>query len=387
MRYALIIPGWFPSKVNFLAGDFIERHAKAAALYFPVKVLFVVKDNTLPFGKIRSEHQQASANYEAFIYYYSSHSSSRLFEKLCSVWLQAKCLAAGFRKIVKENGLPSLIHAHVLLKHAWFALRQSKKYNIPLLASEQWTGYLPEATGEFEKLSAFQRKTLKNVLAHAIHVTTVSAYLAQKIRERFPYKDHIVIPNLVDTGIFKPSVQDHSTTTFIHISTLSAQKNFDEMIAACIQLHQQALDYRLVVIGPHHPQYREKIIDAGLEEQIVFKTEVPQQQLAAYVAAADALVLYSNYETFGCVIVEANACGVPVIVSDFPVFNENVIEGVTGLKAPLHDPAALADRMRKIINKEHVFDKEQIIRVTKEKYSAEVVGKQFAAVYEQFAKP
>jgi glycosyltransferase involved in cell wall biosynthesis len=386
MRYVLVIPGWFPSKVNFLAGDFIERHAKAASSYFPVRVLFAVKDNALPFGKIKLAHQQVSANYEAFIYYYSS-GSFPLFEKLCSLWLQWKCLTAGFKKIVKENGLPSIIHAHVLLKHAWFALRQSEKYNIPLLASEQWTGYLPEATGEFEKLSSFQRKTLKKVFTHAVHVTTVSGYLAQKIKERFPYKHHTVIPNLVDTGIFYPSFQDHPITTFIHISTLSPQKNFDGMIAACGQLHRQGIDYRLIVIGPHHPQYQQKIRENGLEEKIIFKTEVPQQQLSGYVAAADALVLYSDYETFGCVIVEANACGVPVIVSDFPVFNENVVDNITGFKAPLRDPASLADRMRKIINKEHAFDKEQIIRITKEKYAAEVVGKQFAAVYERFAKP
>ena len=99
MRYVLIIPGWFPSKVNFLAGDFIERHAKAASIYFPVKVLFVVKDNDLPFGSIRLEHKKHSDNYETFIYYYSSSSSLKYFEKIASVWLQDKCLSKGFTNI------------------------------------------------------------------------------------------------------------------------------------------------------------------------------------------------------------------------------------------------------------------------------------------------
>jgi glycosyltransferase involved in cell wall biosynthesis len=76
-----------------------------------------------------------------------------------------------------------------------------------------------------------------------------------------------------------------------------------------------------------------------------------------------------------------------VLVSDFPVFDENVREGITGFKVPLHDPPALADRMMKIINKQHSFNKEQIVAITKEKYSFEIVGKQFAEIYDRLAKP
>ena len=387
MSYVLIIPGWFPSRVNFLAGDFIERHAKAASLYCKIKVLYVVKDNTLPFGKTETEHQVVSQNYEALVYYYSSRSALPFIEKIYSAWLQSKCLAEGFNMILRSNGLPRLVHAHVLVRHAWFALKQSKKHNIPLLVSEQWTGYLPEAKNEFASLSAFQRRTLRNVFKQAVHVTTVSGYLAKKIRERFPFRHHTVIPNLVDTAIFFPSEhQQQEVTRFIHISTLSSQKNFDEILQACVLLKRSAVNFLLTVVAPTG-KYEADVERLGLSENIIFKKEVPQTQLCRLVANSDALILYSLYETFGCVIVEANACGVPVIVSDFPVFNENVTEDVTGLKAPLHDPATLADRMQKIINKQHSFHKEEIVRITREKYSVEVVGKQFAQVYEQYSKP
>ncbi len=388
MRYVLLIPGWFPSKVNFLAGDFIERHAKAAALYFPVKVLYVVKDDELAFGKIKLVQQKHSDNYESFIYYYSSSTSLSLIEKLTSIWLQSKCLFYGFKKITAEYGLPALIHAHVLVKHAWFALKQSRKYQIPLLASEQWTGYLPEAKGEFESLSAFQKKYMKEVFQHAVHVTTVSEYLAKQISKKFEYNDHTVIPNLVDTNIFKPSTSaSNHQTTFIHISTLSLQKNFDDIINACHLLKERNSDFRLIVVAPHHAAYQQQVNDLGLSAHVIFKKEVPQSELNEMVADSDALILYSNYETFGCVIVEANACGVPVIVSDFPVFDENVQEGITGFKVPLHAPRELADRMLKIINKQHLFNKEQIINLTKENYSFQVIGKQFADVYNRYAKP
>jgi glycosyltransferase involved in cell wall biosynthesis len=388
MRYVLLIPGWFPSEANFLAGDFIERHAKAASLYFPVKVLYVVKDNRLPFGKIRLEHRRHSENYESFIYYYSSGLSLKIVEKITSAWLQSKCLFRGFKHLTFKHGLPSLIHAHVLVKHAWFALKQSKKYKIPLLASEQWTGYLSEAKGEFESLSAFQKKYMKEVFHHAVHVTTVSDYLAQQIRKRFQFIDYTVIPNLVDENVFKPSSSESNyPTTFIHISTLSRQKNFDEIIEACLHVKEKSGKFKLLVVSPSHSFYQQQVNELDLSSHIIFKREVPQTELNKLMAASDALILYSNYETFGCVIVEANACGIPVIVSDFPVFEENVQEGITGFKVPLHDSQALANRMLKIINNQHSFNKEQIINITKENFSFEVIGRQFADVYNQYAKP
>jgi glycosyltransferase involved in cell wall biosynthesis len=373
--------------VNFLAGDFIERHARAASDHFPVKVLFVVKDNSMPPGKIRMDHVHDSENFQTFIFYYASYANIKLFEKLTSVWLQAKCLSKGFQIIVSKYGLPSLIHSHVLLKHAWFALKKAKQYALPLLISEQWTGYLQEAEGEFNSLTSFQKRTISNALRYAVHVTTVSDYLAQQLRKRFAFRDYTVIPNLVDMSIFKPVENNDAITTFVHISTLSPQKNFDEILQACVLLKALAASFRLKVFSPAKPAYAQKVNELGLSGAVVFKEEIPQPELAKEVAASDALILYSNYETFGCVIVEANACGVPVIASDFPVFGENVKEGVTGFKVPLHHPEELAACMVKFINRQASFNKEQVISITKTHYSFDVVGKRFADVYQRCAKP
>jgi glycosyltransferase involved in cell wall biosynthesis len=388
MRYVLLIPGWFPSNVNFLAGDFIERHARAASVYFPVKVLFVVKDESLPPGTIKLEHEQVSDLYEAYTYYYSSAHKIKAIEKFRSVRMQSKCLYDGYRKITSKYGNPSLIHAHVLVKHAWFALLKSRKDKIPLLASEQWTGFLQAAEHEFNSLSSFQKRYIRKTFKNAIHVTTVSEILAKQIRSRFQLRDHTVIPNLVDTSIFLPLERSNTAVTnFIHISTLSSQKNFDEIIAACKLLKQSTNNFHLRVVAPLNLHYKHKVEAEQLDEHISFHAEVPQTKIRELVASSDALILYSNYETFGCVIVEANACGVPVITSDFPVFDENVQEGITGFKVPLHHRELLADRMLKIVNGQHSFNKQEIVHITKEKYSAEVIGKQFAEVYNRYAKP
>ncbi|HEX6914917.1 MAG TPA: glycosyltransferase family 4 protein, partial [Chitinophagaceae bacterium] len=240
--------------------------------------------------------------------------------------------------------------------------------------------------GEFERLTWFQRNTIAKLLKHAVHLTTVSDYLAKKIRDRFQTTEYTVIPNLVQMDVFRPVERPQGNIfNFVHVSTLSPQKNAGDLIEACGLLKQRSVRFLLHVVGPEHPEYRNMIREKGLDTTILFHPEMPQLQLAELVAASDALILYSNYETFGCVIVEANACGLPVIVSDFPVFYENVEEGVTGIHVPLHQPAALAEVMTRLM-RVGGFNRETIISITRRRYSAEVVGEQFGSVYRRFAK-
>lgn len=65
--------------------------------------------------------------------------------------------------------------------------------------------------------------------------------------------------------------------------------------------------------------------------------EMSQESLVKFLQPATALILVSSYETFGCVLIEANACGVPVIVSDIPVFHETVKQEVNGVFTKLND--------------------------------------------------
>jgi glycosyltransferase involved in cell wall biosynthesis len=96
-----------------------------------------------------------------------------------------------------------------------------------------------------------------------------------------------------------------------------------------------------------------------------------------------ALILCSRYETFGCVQTEANACGMPVIVSEIPVFRERVRESVNGLLVSPGDPTALADAMLRIIKGDVHWDKNAIAQEIGQKYAYPVIGKMIAASYDK----
>ena len=214
--------------------------------------------------------------------------------------------------------------------------------------------------------------------------TAVSEYLAQNIQLRLKkFTSHTIIANAVDTGVFKPAFkkQEQPGAHFIHISTLTFQKNFDEIIDACAEVKREGFYFTLTVIAASD-KYDMRIKKAGLENEIIFKKEMPQNLLAEEMQNSDALILYSLYETFGCVIIEANACGTPCIVSDIEVFKENVLENITGVFIPLHQPSLLARAMIKIIKEEILFDAKQIAAFA-DNYSMHSIGKSFLKEYEK----
>ena len=108
---------------------------------------------------------------------------------------------------------------------------------------------------------------------------------------------------------------------------------------------------------------------------------MPQQQLSELIGQSLSLILYSSYETFGCVIIEANACGIPVVVSDIPVFHETVEEGFNGFFVKRNDPEALAERMITMIKNRSLFNSDAIAKKTASLYNYETVGKKFSDWY------
>jgi phosphatidylinositol alpha-mannosyltransferase len=78
---------------------------------------------------------------------------------------------------------------------------------------------------------------------------------------------------------------------------------------------------------------------------------VPHEDLPSYHAAADVFVApATGQESFGYVLVEAMAAGVPVVASDIAGYREVVRSGIEGLLVPPSDPAALAEAVSRVLS-------------------------------------
>lgn len=130
---------------------------------------------------------------------------------------------------------------------------------------------------------------------------------------------------------------------------LVAQKAYPDLIRAFACLIQ-ALPARLIVLG-HGPLQAELVAltyDLGVGECVEFVGYQPNPY--SYMARASVLVLASHYEGFGIVLLEALACGVPVVATDCPSGPREILaDGEYGLLVPVGDPQALAESMRRLL--------------------------------------
>lgn len=379
----LFLPSWYPCKLSPFNGDFIKRHAEAVSLFEEVQVIYVARDSTGFVTKDVMTEETVQSNLTETIIYYYSPQYPLFFDKLFSERKYRQLYKQAIRNYILKKGKPDMAHVHVAMKAGVIALWMRRTMEIPFVVSEHWSGFLEEARERFDQLPFYFRLLWRKIMKKAAGCSTVSHYLGSAVQRRFQFIETTVIPNVVNTAIFYPAVEEKKQIQFIHISGLDELKNPKEIIQAFKIVSGKYPDAILEIVGSTKKEIVQFSNSLGLAGKVRFREEVSQQLLAEQVNQSLALILYSSYETFGCVLIEANACGVPVIVSDIPVFHENVREGINGFFVNPHDPEALAGKMIWAIKNRPVIDSRAVAAMTGSKFSYSKVGEQFSNWYKE----
>ncbi|MFZ1260557.1 MAG: hypothetical protein WAQ93_08730, partial [Chitinophagaceae bacterium] len=119
---------WYPDKMEPFNGDFIQRHAYAAALYNDIYVIHVAGDVTGEAKGIEHVINRAEGLTEQIIYY---NKSTSWFGKAVDYYRWSSIFKQAIRKYILENGKPDLVHVHIPFKAGLMAIRIKKKYGIP----------------------------------------------------------------------------------------------------------------------------------------------------------------------------------------------------------------------------------------------------------------
>lgn len=133
----------------------------------------------------------------------------------------------------------------------------------------------------------------------------------------------------------------------LFVGTLEPRKNLAGLLRAfALLLRQRKWPGRLVVLGARgwlDQEVFQALRDLGLAQRVVFTGTVPEKEMALFYSAAQALAMPSFYEGFGLPVLEAMACGTPVVCSNTSSFPE--VAGDVALLADPRDPQALADAL------------------------------------------
>jgi glycosyltransferase involved in cell wall biosynthesis len=160
-----------------------------------------------------------------------------------------------------------------------------------------------------------------------------------------------VIPNGVDTTFFRPVSRAGSTNGFrlLFVGRFQPQKNLLWLLEQIGRLKQEipdALLLDLVGAGPQRQILVDRVQALGLGEMVRFHPWQERAALRTFYQAADLVINPSLYEGMPNVVLEAMACGRPVLASRVPGNDSVVVDGVTGRLFPLHDGASFRGCIR-----------------------------------------
>jgi glycosyltransferase involved in cell wall biosynthesis len=170
-----------------------------------------------------------------------------------------------------------------------------------------------------------------------------SQFLADKMREARVFPDRMRLLNhFIDSGPI--AVKDDPGTGFVFVGRLSEEKGVDVLIKAAVQL--PGVNVEVLGDGPARAAL-ERLADQVAPGRIHFRGRVGKDSVHTAMRSALAVVVPSRwYENQPMTILEAFACGVPVIGSRLGGIPELVTDGVNGHTVAADDPAALAASMR-----------------------------------------
>ncbi|MFT3947643.1 MAG: glycosyltransferase [Agriterribacter sp.] len=378
----LWLASWYPNKISPLEGDFIQRHARAVSKFADISVIYVEQHGeAISISETNSEEIINEGVRELRVYFKFLKTGIKVPDKLIYNWKYYKTYRSVIKSYFDKNGLPDLIHVHVPMKAGIIAKWVQRKWGVPYLVSEHSATYVPGPPDSFENRSAWFRKNVRSIFRNAIAVTSVSQHDGDIIKKLFGLKSVSVIHNVVNTNNFFYAPKSlPAKFRFIHISIMSYQKNTIGILNACAKLKHIKQDWELELIGNTDDAMQQHIDALGLTGFVTLKGEISNAVVAKHMQCASAFVMFSRYENFPCVIIEALCCGLPVVATDVAGIPEAVNQ-TKGILVKSENEDQLVNAMNRMINEYTLFDRQIIAEDAVKKYNYDEIGKQFYKIY------
>ncbi len=369
---------WYPSGTDPFNGDFIQRHARAAALFNDIYVIYVAADVQGKPGGSRSEIISQGGLTEHILYFKKSTS---IADRLLAHIRWSALFKKAIRAYIRKNGIPDLVHVQVPMRAGLQAMWMKRKYKVPYLVTEHWGIYNEVEVLNYQGRSAVFRKFTKEIFRGAISFISVSHYLAEGVNRLVLKRDYQVIPNVVDTLLFYFKPRPSQPFRFIHVSNMVPLKNTEGILRAFKQALEEMNTAELVLVGNPDDSLARYATSIGLPaDRVFFRGELSYPQVAAEMQAAASLVLFSNIENSPCVIGEALCCGLPVIATRAGGIPE-LLNNENGVLVTPGSVDELITAMRQLMLNYAQYDREKIAATACGKFGYEVVGMKMDEIY------
>lgn len=273
-----------------------------------------------------------------------------------------------------------VIHVHHPVISGYVGCYLGWKYKIPVIFThhtryEEYLHYL----GNFnsKKLVLFHNRLFTNCCSMVFAPTpSIKTFLKDNgttseievLPTGLVAKDYVY--NDCEVKELRKKYSPEGQRLFCTVSRLEKEKNITFLIDALKVLKERNNDsFKFLIIGEgtQRNNLQERVTALGLEEEVVFLGNVPNEKLTSYYNACDMFLFASTTETQGIVVLEAMAAGLPVIAVNATGVRDVVVNGVNGYMTE-EDIYQWADRLEVMCKQKNIYEamklkaKEQAIK-------------------------
>jgi glycosyltransferase involved in cell wall biosynthesis len=366
--------GWYPDEKNPYTALFVKEHAKAAALYHDVTIIYSDRSGKGTKGLYEIYSDKAEDGIRTI----------RIKHRECTIpnVIYRWSIVAAFKKLIKEGWKPDIIHAHVFLAGVTAAALK-KRFGIPYVIAEHWTAFVSRTLSRKDFLKA-QFAMNNAVLLLPVSKSLEDAIISHSIRSK-----QEVVPNVVDMNLFYPDHNQKKSEKkmLLCVATLSPKKGINYLLESIARLKLKRDDFMLDIIGEgkNRTELKRQASDLGLDRIVTFHGAKPKQEVAEFMRSCKFYVQPSLHETFGITYFEAMACGKPVVASRIPALQEKIDQS-KGILVPPKDVYALTGGIDYMLDHYQDYSSENISQYVKDRFSHEKVGKQLDRIYRRIAE-
>lgn len=374
----LFLSKWYPDRNDPQNGVFVKKHAKAAALYCNVALLYPTQDEHMQ-ELYKKEITREDNVYTVIVYYKKDNS---IFKKPVNAFRYLKACGIGLKEIQNDFGKPDLVHVNILNRPGIIALALKVMKGIPYIVTEHWTGYLNSKYAE----QHFAKRIINGIIIrNAKAVTTVSNNLKEVMLRLELKNNYTVIPNVVDLADSPGKLEKSNKKIILTVADLEdSKKNVSATIKAIAAISKSRPDIEFHIIGDGEDGARLRQLASDLnvfDKFVFFHGRQSNEYVYSFLKKTDFVVVNSNFETFSVITAEALANGKPVIatVSGGP---EEFLAKDFGVLIECRNQKQLEEAIVNMLEHHQDYDAEKLKDFVKHKFSANAVGQQLYKLYQ-----
>lgn len=373
--HVVIVPSWyFPIHSNEIMGRMFHTHAAALRKEdIDARIVYGSYSRRDPLFPVNFWEEELGVPTWRTSRWFLPKINPIIFR--CWIRIYARTLL----HYIKKHGRPDLLHAQSYQAAAVCAYLH-RTSDIPFVYTERLSNVITQ------NIPRWYAPFLREIFDRASLITCVSPGMLDYMSPH-TQKNIRVVPNFFDDSIFylDENIGKNKIFTFISVGEPAHTKGLDLLLQAFAIVKNSVPDLPMQLILADRIAEKNKLMELaaslGIGANIVWQGLLSQQALASLMNQCHVLVSASRVETFGKTMIEAQACGLPIVATKTAGGNFILTKSQQGELTEINNPEALAKSMGRIMTGYANFDAQWISKNISARFSTSKIIPQWVSIY------